>query len=72
MCCEQENLTQIILLNLDNFDVVKFPRLDIILITTYTCVENGISNSTCSLYMMNTCCMLKISNLELAILKVVI
>ena len=38
-CLEQESLTQIILVHLDNIDYVKFPRLDTILITTYACVE---------------------------------
>ena len=72
MCFEQENLTQIILLNLDNFDFVKSPRLDIVLITIYTCIENTISNSTCSPYMINTYFMLKIFNQELAIFQIVI
>ena len=62
MCLEQENLTQIILLNLDNIDYVKFLRLDTILITTHTCVENNISNSTCSLYVIfiYVACLIKI------------
>ena len=52
MCLEQECFSQIILVHLDNFDHVKFPRLDAILITTHTCVENNVSNSTCSLYVL--------------------
>ena len=50
---EQENLTQIILIHLENFDYVKFPRLDIIFITTHTCVKNLVSNSSCSPYVIN-------------------
>ena len=52
ICFEQESLTQIILVHLDNLDHVKFPRLDVILVTTNTCVENNVSNSTCSLYVL--------------------
>ena len=49
MCFEQESLTQIVLVHLDNLDHVELPRLNTILITTHTCVENNISNSTCSI-----------------------